>query len=115
MLSVTRRAALIGGAAALGAPAIVRAQSAGSGPRVSVIGAGAFGAWTAEHLRRAGATVTLLDAWGPAHSRASSGGESRMTRGAYGRDEVYTRMAWDSLAEWRADWVAAIGAAPAAH
>ena len=25
-----------------------------------------------------------------------------MTRGSYGGDEVYTRMAWDSLSEWRA-------------
>jgi glycine/D-amino acid oxidase-like deaminating enzyme len=25
-----------------------------------------------------------------------------LTRGSYGADEVYTRMAWDSLAEWRA-------------
>ncbi len=69
---------------------------------MAVVGAGAFGAWTAEHLRRAGAKVLLIDAWGPAHARASSGGESRMTRGAYGRDEVYTRMALDSLAEWKA-------------
>jgi sarcosine oxidase len=46
--------------------------------------------------------VTLVDAWGPAHARASSGGESRLTRGSYGADEVYTRMAWDSLAEWKA-------------
>ena len=37
----------------------------------------------------------LVDAWGPAHSRASSGGKSRMTRGAYGKDEIYTRMALD--------------------
>ncbi|MDQ3139622.1 MAG: FAD-dependent oxidoreductase, partial [Pseudomonadota bacterium] len=33
--------------------------------------------------------------------RASSGGESRMTRGSYGADEVYTRMAWDSLPDWK--------------
>jgi glycine/D-amino acid oxidase-like deaminating enzyme len=99
---LTRRAALTGAASAIAAPAIVRAQSLGGGARVTVVGAGAFGAWTAEHLRRAGTKVQLLDAWGPAHSRASSGGESRMTRGAYGRDEVYTRMALDSLAEWKA-------------
>jgi glycine/D-amino acid oxidase-like deaminating enzyme len=49
-----------------------------------------------------GRKVLLVDAWGPAHARASSGGESRMTRGSYGGDEVYTRFAWDSLAEWKA-------------
>ncbi len=102
MPRVTRRSVLAAAASALAAPAIVRARSLGSGARVTVVGAGAFGAWTAEHLRRAGAKVLLLDAWGPAHARASSGGESRMTRGAYGRDEVYTRMALDSLAEWKA-------------
>jgi len=102
MPALTRRSALAAAASALAAPALVRAQSLGSGGRVTVIGAGAFGAWTAEHLRRAGAKVQLLDAWAPAHSRASSGGESRMTRGAYGSDEVYTRMALDSLAEWKA-------------
>jgi glycine/D-amino acid oxidase-like deaminating enzyme len=46
--------------------------------------------------------VLLVDAWGPAHARASSGGESRLIRGSYGADEIYTRMAWESLAEWRA-------------
>lgn len=102
MPSVTRRTALLAGAAALGAPAVVRAASIRGGARVAVVGAGVFGAWTAEHLRRSGAKVRLLDAWGPAHSRASSGGESRMTRGAYGRDEIYTRMALASLAEWKA-------------
>src|SRR3546814_4056064 len=49
-----------------------------------------------------GRRVTLVDAWAPAHARASSGGESRMTRGASGPDEVYTRLAWESLADWKA-------------
>jgi glycine/D-amino acid oxidase-like deaminating enzyme len=44
----------------------------------------------------------LIDAWGPAHSRASSGGESRMTRAAYGKDAIYARMALESLREWKA-------------
>jgi sarcosine oxidase len=70
--------------------------------KVAVIGAGVFGAWTAHHLHAQGHEVTLVDAWGPAHSRSSSGGESRLTRGAYGKDDIYTRMALDSLAEWKA-------------
>ena len=69
--------------------------------RVAVIGAGVFGAWTAHHLLHAGHQVTLIDAWGPAHSRSSSGGESRLTRGAYGKDAIYTRMARDSLPQWQ--------------
>ena len=61
-----------------------------------------FGAWTAHHLQQAGHQVTLIDAYGPAHSRASSGGESRLTRAAYGKDTIYTRMAIDSLPQWKA-------------
>jgi sarcosine oxidase len=70
--------------------------------RIAVVGAGVFGAWTAHHLHEAGHAVTLIEAWGPAHSRASSGGESRITRAAYGKDAIYTRMARDSLPQWRA-------------
>ncbi len=101
MADLTRRAALKTGAAAtlaagLAAPAIGAGRA-----DVIVVGAGVFGAWTARHLQRSGRRVMLVDAWAPAHARASSGGESRLTRGSYGADEVYTRMAWDSLAEWR--------------
>ncbi len=66
-----------------------------------VIGAGVFGAWTAWYLRKAGQRVLLLDAFGAAHARASSGGESRLTRGSYGSDEVYTRFALNSLPQWK--------------
>jgi len=67
---------------------------------VAVVGAGVFGAWTAWHLRRAGASVLLVDAWGAAHSRASSGGESRLIRMSYGADRIYTRMSQRSLVLW---------------
>jgi glycine/D-amino acid oxidase-like deaminating enzyme len=73
-----------------------------AGEHVAVVGAGVFGAWTAHHLHSQGHRVTLIDAWGPAHSRASSGGESRLTRAAYGKDAIYTGMAMDSLAQWKA-------------
>ena len=99
-MGVTRREA-IGTGAALAAAAASPSLAATPSPDVVVVGAGAFGAWTARALQRAGRKVLLLDSWGPAHARASSGGESRMTRGSYGADEVYTRMAWDSLAEWK--------------
>lgn len=69
---------------------------------VAVIGAGVFGTWTAHHLLEQGHRVTLIDAFGPAHTRASSGGESRLTRAAYGRDAIYTRMAAQSLPQWKA-------------
>ncbi len=79
-----------------------------------VIGAGVFGAWTAEHLRRAGQRVLLLDAHGPANALASSGGETRMIRATYGADAIYTRMAVASLAEWRR-LQADVGGAPLFH
>ena len=68
---------------------------------VAVIGAGVFGAWTAYHLQQAGRRVVLLDAYGPANSRASSGGESRVIRMGYGRDEIYTLMSKRALTLWQ--------------
>ncbi len=68
---------------------------------IAVIGAGAFGSWTAWHLARAGCRVLLVDAWGAGHSRSSSGGESRIIRMGYGADILYTRMAVRSLTLWK--------------
>jgi glycine/D-amino acid oxidase-like deaminating enzyme len=72
-----------------------------SKPRVAVIGAGAFGGWTALHLLERGARVTLLDAWGPGNSRASSGGETRIMRATYGPDQPYTKLAARALKLWQ--------------
>ncbi|MEP6983347.1 MAG: FAD-dependent oxidoreductase [Sphingomicrobium sp.] len=72
------------------------------GQHVAVVGAGVFGAWAAHHLQRGGHKVTLIDAWGPANSHSSSGDESRLTRAAYGKDAIYTRMAMQSLPQWSA-------------
>jgi glycine/D-amino acid oxidase-like deaminating enzyme len=71
-----------------------------SKPHIAVIGAGAFGGWTALHLLERGARVTLLDAWGPGNSRASSGGETRVMRGTYGPDQPYTEMVARALKLW---------------
>jgi len=68
---------------------------------VAVIGAGVFGAWSAYQLRLTGASVLLLDAYGPGNSRASSGGESRIIRLGYGPDEIYSRSSQRSLALWQ--------------
>jgi len=68
--------------------------------QVAVIGAGAFGGWTALFLKRRGMRVSLVDAWGPGNSRASSGGESRILRGTYGSDQPYSRMAARACALW---------------
>lgn len=71
------------------------------GPHIAVVGAGAFGGWTALHLLRRGARVTLLDAWGPGNSRSSSGGETRIIRGAYGPDRLYVDWTARSFGMWR--------------
>jgi glycine/D-amino acid oxidase-like deaminating enzyme len=68
---------------------------------IAVIGAGAFGGWTALQLLERGARVTLIDAWGPGNSRASSGGETRVMRGTYGPDQPYSEMAARALKLWR--------------
>ena len=72
-----------------------------SKPHIVVVGAGAFGGWAALYLLRGGARVTLLDAWGPGNSRASSGGETRVMRGAYGPNQPYTQMAARAMELWR--------------
>jgi sarcosine oxidase len=72
-----------------------------SKPHIAVVGAGAFGGWTALHLLERGARVTLLDAWGPGNSRASSGGETRIMRATYGPNQPYSRMAAHALKLWQ--------------
>ena len=69
---------------------------------VVVVGAGVFGAWTAHHLHARGATVTLVDAYGAANSRSSSGDETRIVRCGYGPDAIYSELARRSLDQWRA-------------
>ena len=78
-----------------------RPAQSGRGMRVAVVGAGAFGGWTALHLLRSGAEVTLFDAWGPGNSRASSGGETRIIRATYGPHRIYSEMVKRSFALWK--------------
>lgn len=82
---------------------LIRPRRSVSSPRKSVIvvGAGAFGGWIALQLLEKGAKVTLLDAWGPGNSRASSGGETRIIRGTYGSGRIYTQMAARALRMWQ--------------
>lgn len=44
--------------------------------------------------------MTLLDAWGPGNTRASSGGESRVIRAIYGPDRVYVEMVRRAYELW---------------
>ena len=70
-------------------------------PDVVVVGAGAFGGWTAFHLVQHRARVTLVDAWGAGHLRGTSSGETRVIRAGYGAKTVYTAWAWRALAQWK--------------
>lgn len=67
---------------------------------VLVIGAGAFGTWTARWLLRRGARVTLVDQYGAGNSLASSGDESRVTRSAHGPDAFYPLWQRRALRQW---------------
>jgi len=89
-------------ASAVAAPFVSRLGALGlRQDHVVVVGAGAFGGWTALALLRAGMRVTLVDAWGAGHSRASSGGETRVIRAAYNGVPVYSEMAARAFVLWR--------------
>src|SRR3981081_3779635 len=75
-----KESTFLGGACFAGSPKF----PVSSKPSVVVVGAGALGGWSALQLAQRGAKVTLLDAWGPGNSRASSGGETRTIRATYG-------------------------------
>ena len=85
-----------------GALAVAARASAQTSPEVAVVGAGAFGGWTALSLREMGAPVTLVDAYGPGNSRASSGGETRQIRAGYEDRELYTRWVLLAFDRWKA-------------
>jgi sarcosine oxidase len=69
---------------------------------IVVVGAGAFGGWTALYLREMGFAVTMIDQYGPGNSRATSGGESRQIRAGYGEREIYTRWVLQAFERWKA-------------
>ena len=71
------------------------------GSTISVIGAGAFGGWSAYYLLKAGYKVTLIDAWGAGNSRSSSGDETRVIRSTYGDNEFYFGLNVRALALWK--------------
>ncbi|HUF51796.1 MAG TPA: FAD-dependent oxidoreductase [Longimicrobiales bacterium] len=95
-----------GGIAAAATPleAMLREQRppalSSQAPDVVVIGAGAFGGWSALYLQRMGATVTLVDQYGPGNSRASSGDETRGVRTGYGSNMLWSRWASEAIRRW---------------
>ncbi len=67
---------------------------------IIVVGAGIAGASTALALRKRGASVTLIDRWGPGHARASSSDYNRVARAISGRDDFYTSWFRDARLRW---------------
>lgn len=93
--------ALVAGCAT-GAPRVLGAR----GAHIVVVGAGAFGGWTALHLQRMGARVTLVDMYGPGNSRSTSGDETRGVRTSYGdrpHGELWMQWASQAIARWK-EW-----------
>lgn len=74
----------------------------GRSPDVVVIGAGAFGGWTALYLRQMGARVTVVDTWGPGNSRSTSGDETRGVRTSYAERLTWVRWANEAITRWKA-------------
>jgi glycine/D-amino acid oxidase-like deaminating enzyme len=104
-------AILLGGAGAAEAntpkPKATRSvRSANASPEIVVIGAGLWGSFTAYHLRRMGAKVTVVDAYGPGNARSTSGDETRGVRSSYGdrpgqMGELWMLWARDAMTRWK--------------
>src|SRR6266513_4998835 len=85
------------------APGFLRSGRGGS--NIVVVGAGAFGGWTALNLQRIGARVTLVDMFGPGNSRSTSGDETRGVRSSYGDrtgglGELWMLWAREAMKRW---------------
>ncbi|MCO4100739.1 MAG: FAD-dependent oxidoreductase [Gemmatimonas sp.] len=78
--------------------------TAESSTHVVIVGAGAWGGWTAYHLRTRGVKVTLIDQYGPGNSRSTSGDETRGIRSSYGdraTGELWTPWARTAIGRWK--------------
>src|SRR5262249_26012997 len=74
-------------------------------PDIVVIGAGAWGSFTAMNLRKRGANVILVDAYGPGNARSTSGDETRGVRSSYGDKtgqlgELWMLWAREAMKRW---------------
>lgn len=103
--------ALLGGAIPAAATPVTDASRAhrviarSDAGHIIVIGAGIWGASTALELVKRGERVTLIDAYGPGNSRATSGDETRGIRSSYGdraeSGELWTAWARRAITHWR--------------
>ncbi|HEY4303113.1 MAG TPA: FAD-binding oxidoreductase [Gemmatimonadaceae bacterium] len=91
---------------------ISNVRPAAASPEIIVIGAGLWGSFTALNLRRLGAKVTIVDAYGPGNGRSTSGDETRGVRSSYGdragaQGETWMLWARESMTKWKdfdAEW-----------
>ena len=117
-VAATQAGLVLGGASSVvrglepaAAPVLQGPLTAKPSPNVIVVGAGAFGGWTSYYLATMGAKVTLVDAYGPGNSRATSGDETRGIRTSYGDKGIWAElwMTWaneaiDRWARFDAEW-----------
>jgi glycine/D-amino acid oxidase-like deaminating enzyme len=68
--------------------------------KLVVIGAGAFGGWTALSLLSKNYDVTLIDQFGPGNNQSSSGGETRLIRAFYEK-QIYFDLTVRSMKLWK--------------
>ncbi len=102
--------ALLVGGTNFGKPKVAAAPRvplvrSGASPDIVVIGAGAWGGWTAYNLRQMGAKVTVVDAYGAGNARSTSGDETRGVRSSYGDrtgelGEVWMLWAREAMKRW---------------
>jgi sarcosine oxidase len=100
-LSVATAASTLGAFLPTTAPAKVKGNKRSSkAGTIAVVGAGAFGGWTALHLLRKGYSVTLVDQFGPGNNQSSSGGETRLIRAYYDK-QIYFDMTLRAMDHWK--------------
>lgn len=85
--------------------ALAAKRSTSASSDIVVIGAGAWGSFTALNLRKQGMNVTLVDAYGPGNARSTSGDETRGVRSSYGdrtgdQGELWTLWAREAMKKW---------------
>src|SRR5450631_2515109 len=70
-------------------------------PKIIVLGLGAMGSATAQHLAQRGHTVFGFDHFTPPHTLGSSHGETRIIRQAYWEDWRYVPLLFRAWQLWR--------------
>lgn len=100
LLALPLAASVLGSAVSAKASGSQRRPTTAS-PDVAVVGAGAFGGFTALCLLEKGMNVVSIDSYGPSSPRAGSGGETRSIRSGYGDRAFYSAWSLRAMELWR--------------